>query len=164
MDDSTKKSLNSILDSFDAKREADRKKAERKKTEHEIFLEQFTEKAKSVICPALEQVAEILKSRGHNSEIREQKEGVDLEGRAINAGITLTIFPLGQHPRYPSQPDCPHVAFMVKSYENKIYVHERTMMPIRGGHAAIAGEYTLDKVTSELVEKHIISVLQQAMG
>lgn len=164
MDDSTKKRLSGILDSFDAKRGAAKKEAERKKTEHEIFLEQFTEKAKSVIRPVMEQVAKLLESRGHNSEIREQKETIDSDGRTINAGITLTIFPLGQRPRYPDQHDCPHVAFMVNSYENKIHVHESTMMPMRGGHAGSTGEYALDKVTSELVEKHIVSVLQQAMG
>ena len=164
MDDSTKKRLTSILDSFDAKRDAAKKDTERKRTEREIFLDKFAEKVKAVIRPAMEQVAELLKARGHNSEITEQMEAIDSDGRARNAGITLTIFPLGVRPPYPNEHACPHIAFMVNSYESKIYVHESTMMLTRGGQSGSAGEYDIDKVTPELVEQHIVSVLQQAMG
>ncbi len=48
--------------------------------------------------------------------------------------------------------------------KNTIFVHESAMMPNIGGPSGTAGEYTLDEITAEIVQKHIVSVLARAMG
>jgi len=164
MDETTNKRLNDILDSYDAKREAAQHEAERSKTEHQQFLESFAKKASETIRPAMQDLAEQLKARGHEFEITEQQERADSDDHTQDAGITLTIYPTGQRPSYPNQRACPHVAFMTNSYKNSVYVRESTMMPGRGGRSGSTKEYDLDQITPKVVYEHILKVLAEAMG
>ena len=164
MKDNNKSKLSQILGAFEANRAAAKKETDRLKTEHELFLEAFAEKARSVIRPAMEDVAEQLRAGGHGAAIVEQLETRDDQGHAHNAGITLSMFPLGEKPGYPNEHDCPHVAVMANAHSNSVYVHESTMMHGRGGHAGGAGEYLLEQISTDLVEQHILKVLSEAMG
>jgi len=165
MDEKTKKTLDGILDVYETKQEAAKKETERRKTERELFLDRFSEKARTVIRPHLQQVGTLLKDRGHDFEILEQQEEIERDGkRKTNAGVTLSIFPKGERPQYPNEHGCPRVGFVVSPHSNKIYVHESTMMPNSGGQSGGTGEYDLDAITPAVIDKHIVSVLFRAMG
>lgn len=163
MKDSHKAQLGEILSAFDAKRAAVKKETERRKTAHELFLEAFAEKTKSVIRPAMEELAIALRERGHDAEIVEQAESSDAQGRVQNARVTLSIFPLGERPRHSNELDVPHVAIIANSHSDDVYVHQSTMMPGRGGQAGSEGKYTLDSITADLVQQLTLKVLAQAM-
>ena len=164
MDETTNKQLTDILDSYEAKRVAAQQKLEQEKTEHELFLEDFTRLATSTIRPAMEEISEQLKKRGHEFEITEQQESIGSEGRTHNAGITLMIYPNGQRSRYPNERNTPHIGFMTHSYKRNVYVYECTMMPGRGGRAGSAREYELNQITTQVIHDHILKVLAEAMG
>ena len=164
MEEKTKKALDKILDSYSSKQDAVRKEVTRQKTEREQFLERFKEKATTLIRPLFEKVGEHLKSRGHDFGIKEENERIEGDGkRHSNAGITLEIYPERKRPSFANH-GCPHVAIMVDSHKNSLYVYESTMMPGSGGRSGSAGSYELDAITPEIIDKHIIGVLSQAMG
>jgi hypothetical protein len=161
MEPSTQQSLTDILNSFDANQDATKKETTRRNSEHKAFLEQFTAKAKSTIRPAMEAVGELLKTRGHDYEIRERGETREDDGRRHVALIEFRVYPKGQRPSYSDENHCPHVAFAAEG-KNNVLVYESTMMPNRGGSAGGAGEYDLQKVTAAVVEKHIVAVLEKS--
>lgn len=165
MDEQTKKTLGQILDVFDAKQEAAKQAAVRQKTEREIFLDSFYRKITSLIRPHFEEIGASLKSRGHEFEIAEEKEAFEGSGKLkTRAGVSLSIYPNGVRPGYANRNDCPRIGFYADSYKTSVNAHECTMMPGRGGQAGGAGEYSLDSITSDIIDKHVISVLSKAMG
>ena len=166
MDNDAKKHLTGILDAFAAKQAAWKREVERKKSEHELFLERFADKVKSVIRPAMEGVSAELRSRGHETSITERQEAVTADGRVTEANIDMAIMPSGQtYPMNRRDPlSCPHITFIAGHHENKVSVYESTMMPGGGGQSGRTREYTLDQVTAEVVQSHILKVLAEAMG
>ena len=163
MKPSTQKHLTGILNGFDANQDANKKETARRNGEHEAFLMQFAAKAKSVIRPAMEAVGELLKTRGHDYEIRERDETREDDGRQQNALIEFRVYPKGQRPSYSDEHHCPHVTLAADG-KNKIQIYESTMMPDRGGSAGGAGEYDLQEITAAVVEKHIVTVLEKAFA
>lgn len=140
---------------------------ELKRAQREEFLSNFAGRIQAVVRPVMLEAAELLGRGGHEYEIVENPDGLQPDGRTLNAAITLTIFPNGVRPTDPRSDEpkgWPHIAFFVNPTKNTVLVHESAMMPGVGGPAGTAGEYPLDEVTAEVVEKHIVSVLARAMG
>jgi hypothetical protein len=164
MESRTRKSIEGILDGFNSRVEAARREAERRMIERRIFLAEFSERMRTVIRPTMEQVGDLLTSRGHEFEITEEEESVEANGKTANAAITLRIYPYAERPAHTQLGGCPHLAIRANSPRNTIYVHESIMMPGSGGHAGTAGEYELDAVTADMVEQHILSVLVRTLG
>lgn len=140
---------------------------ELRKAQREEFLSNFAGRIQNIVRPVMVEAAELLKRSGHDYEIIENSDGLQPDGKTLNAAIVLAIFPEGVRPTDPRNPDqsgWPHIAFFVNPNKNTIFVHESAMMPNIGGPAGTAGEYTLDEITADVVQKHIVSVLARAMG
>lgn len=140
---------------------------ELKTAQREEFLSNFAGRIQGVVRPVMEEAGELLRRSGHDYEIVAYDDGLQPDGRTLNAAITLTIFPNGVRPSDPcnaEQTGWPHIAFFVNPSKNTVLVHESAMMPNIGGPAGTAGEYTLDQIGEETVQKHIVSVLARAMG
>ena len=140
---------------------------ELKRAQREEFLSNFTGRIESVVRPVLQEAGELLRRGGHEYEIIENSDGLQPDGRTLNAAVSFTIFPNGVRPTDPRNADqtgWPHVAFFVNPTKNMVLVHESAMMPGVGGPAGTAGEYPLDEITPETVERHVVSVLARAMG
>lgn len=154
--------LGKILDAFDDNQKKSQEVAARIKSEHETFLEGFTKIAKTIIRPAMEALLAELKERGHDGRIEEEAENRERDGKTRNAYIALNIYPKGKRSSQPH--DTPRISFWADSHKPEISVHECTMMPGRGGSSGSYGKYTLDQITAEIVEQHVVKVLAQAMG
>lgn len=167
MDGRAAKSIEAILDEYNKKQRAARLEMELRKAQREEFLSNFAGRIQSTVRPVMEEAAELLKRSGHDYEIIENSDGLQADGKTLNAAIVLAIFPDGVRPTDPRNNDqsgWPHIAFFVNPNKNTIIVHESAMMPNLGGPAGTAGEYTLDQITGDIVQKHIVSVLARAMG
>ena len=167
MDGKAARSIEAILEEYNKRQRAERLEMELKKAQRDDFLQNFAGSIQSVIRPVMEQAAELLRRAGHDFEIVENSDGLQADGRTLNAAITLTIFPNGVRPSDPRNTDqagWPHIAFFVNPSKNTVLVHESAMMPGIGGPAGTAGEYSLAEISAELVQKHIVSVLARAMG
>lgn len=167
MDGKAARSIEAILDEYNKRQRAARLEMELRRAQRDDFLQNFAGTIHSVVRPVMEQTGELLRRSGHEYEIVQNDDGLQFDGRTLNAAITLTIFPDGvrpSDPRNPGQNGWPHIAFFVNPSKNTVLVHESAMMPDIGGPAGTAGEYHLDQIVPETVEKHIVSVLSRAMG
>jgi hypothetical protein len=167
MDGRAARSIEAILDEYNKKQRAARLEMELRKAQREEFLNNFAERIQNTVRPVMVEAAELLKRSGHDYEVIENSDGLQPDGKTLNAAIVLAIFPEGVRPTDPRNPDqsgWPHIAFFVNPNKNTIFVHESAMMPNIGGPAGTAGEYTLDEITADIVQKHIVSVLARAMG
>lgn len=167
MDGRAARSIEAILDEYNKKQRAARLEMELRKAQREEFLSNFADRIQTTVRPVMVEAAELLKRSGHDYEVIENSDGLQADGKTLNAAIVLAIFPEGVRPTDPRNPDqsgWPHIAFFVNPNKNTIFVHESAMMPNIGGPAGTAGEYTLDEVTGDVVQKHIVSVLARAMG
>jgi hypothetical protein len=167
MDGKAARSIEAILEEYNKKQRAARLEMELRRAQREEFLSNFAGRIQAVVRPVMTEAAELLQRSGHDYEIIENSDGLQPDGKTLNAAIVLAIFPNGERPNDPRNPDqsgWPHIAFFVNPNRNTIFVHESAMMPNIGGPAGTAGEYALEDVTAETVEKHIVSVLARAMG
>ncbi len=167
MDGRAARSIEAILDEYNKKQRAARLEMELRKAQREEFLSNFAGRIQNTVRPVMVEAAELLKRSGHDYEIIENEDGLQADGKTLNAAIVLAIFPEGERPNDPrnsEQSGWPHIAFFVNPNKNTIFVHESAMMPNIGGPSGTAGEYTLDEITAETVQKHIVSVLARAMG
>lgn len=167
MDGKAARSIEAILDEYNKRQRAARLEMELKRAQRDDFLQHFAATIQTVIRPVIDTTAELLRRGGHDYEIVQNDDGLQSDGRTLNAAITFTIYPNGVRPtdpRNPGQLGWPHIAFFVNPSKNSVLVHESAMMPDIGGPAGTAGEYVLDQITPDVVEKHIVSVLSQAMG
>lgn len=167
MDGKAARSIETILEEYNRKQRAARLEMELKKAQREEFLGNFAGTIQQVVRPVMTEAAELLKRSGHDYEIIENADGLQPDGKTLNAAIVLSIYPNGERPTDPRNPDqsgWPHIAFFVNPNRNTIFVHESAMMPNVGGPAGTAGEYALADITPEIVSKHIVSVLARAMG
>lgn len=167
MDGKAARSIEAILEEYNKKQRAARLEMELRRAQREEFLSNFAGRIQVVVRPVMTEAAELLQRSGHDYEIIENSDGLQPDGKTLNAAIVLAIFPNGERPNDPRNPDqsgWPHIAFFVNPNRNTIFVHESAMMPNIGGPAGTAGEYALEDITAETVEKHIVSVLARAMG
>jgi len=164
MKDDTTNKLKSVFDKYDKKQAEIKKEQERVKTEHEIFLENFGKKIAEVIRPSMEEIGEAIKNRGHSFEITEGQEAQDGKGRTTAAQVKMEIHPHGQRPRYGQPYDGPSLTFFAGTYDNKIWSHVSTMMLGRGGSAGKRNEYTLESITSDIVEEELLYLINECFG
>jgi len=167
MDGRAARNIEAILDEYNKKQRAARLEMELKKAQREEFLSNFASRIQAVVRPVMEEASELLKRSGHDCEIIQNSDGLQPDGKTLNAAIVLAIFPEGERPNDPRKSDqtgWPHIAFFVNPNKNTIIVHESAMMPNVGGPAGTAGEYSLEQISAEIVQKHIVSVLARAMG
>lgn len=171
MDGKAAKSIEGILEAYDKQQQTARREMERRTALREEFLNKFDEKSRTMIRPVMEQAGNLMERSGHQYEITEQIESPQHNGKSpqhnsapTNALIKLTIFPNGERPRTQEQIGWPHVAMIVNPSRNTVLAHESAMMPNVGGPFGTAGEYTLEELTADVVEAHIINVLALAMG
>lgn len=164
MDGKAAKSIEAILEAYDRQQQIARQEMERRRAQREEFLARFEEASRTMIRPVMQQAGNLMERSGHQYEIVEQREGPQHNDRPTNTLIKLTIFPNGERPRTKEQIGWPHVAIIVNPSRNTVLAHESAMMPNVGGPFGTAGEYSLDNLTADVVQAHIINVLSVAMG
>lgn len=160
MKDEVKNELNSLINGYEERKTRQVKKIEVKKGEEDKFLQEFYLIRKKIIKLAMIEIGELLKSRGQNYQIDEQDEMVDREAKTKDARISIYfLIPekgyVSQLLKYPS------VSFIADRREKKIWTHENTIGPNRGGQSGGTGSYPLSQITTDLVHQKIMHVLKE---
>lgn len=158
-----KDDIKSRLDATFQKHEATKRAAIEAKqvaeTKEQIFLREFMEARESIIRPAMEEIGEYVKSKGHNYEVSTEDDSPSLDSRSRStpASIHLTLGD-GHRPSH----EFPGFSVICEKGQQKVRFHESTMWPGRGGHAGSAGEASLSEVTKDLVQEKILKVVAAA--
>jgi len=154
-----------IIGDYDEKlAEAERVNAA-KRAAHAAFPGRFVTVKAEVIRPALEEIADMLKERGHDASVREWEDSSNAEGGIKSAAVSLRVVPKPFVQRAAeTNPIAIEVTFSANRAERKVAVSSSNSMISQGGKVGKRGEYEIDAVTADVVTSHVIQTLQDAFG
>jgi hypothetical protein len=157
MKDSNKKKLEELLSKHDKVQREVKEAIEKQQIIKKTFLDDFEEFANSQIKPIMTEIGEVIKKNGHDYKITFDKDYKNDKGNIIDSRITMDIFPNGKGRGDHYNPPA-HILFYADNFGEKIGMHENNIVPHGGGGSAGRknGQYTLQNLTSEIIEMEII--------
>jgi len=157
MENSNKSKLEEMLSKHDKIQKELKEEAEKQQIKVKTFLDDFEEFANSKIKSIMIEIGEFIKKNGHDYKVTFDKEYKNDKGNFIDSRITMDIFPNGKgRGDFHNVPA--HILFYADKYSEKIRMHENNIVPNGGGGSAGKkdGEYNLQNMTSDIIEKEII--------
>lgn len=114
-----------------------------------------------MIKPALNELVQRLKARGHDAEVRTQDRDERTKPVPVPS-IVLRVFPSGiERARFDST-STPKISFNADTRAETVYTHVSTMMPGRGGSSGIGTSgIRLSDITSASVQQQALAFLKQ---
>lgn len=153
--------LKAIMDDSGAQQEEKKVAHRTATTQEELHEANFKQVRQEIIRPVLEEIALIIKERGHACDVSEEDLYKDSQGRTRLSLITLDVYPsVVSKPEYSSR-EHPHVSFVRNFSGSKMIMHVSTIMAGRGGEAGLEGEFEVSSVTKEMVETKVVAALQK---
>ncbi len=159
MNEEDKSHLESIMNKFEKKLAKSTDAKEQRQSEENVFYSEFKRLRTQVIRPAMEDIGSALKARGHNSEISE----VGDERSKRDAKITMSIT-IGGVPSSAYAPENTVSISFSHAGHTTISVQASTPIRNRSGFARSRGNYAVSEITTELVEKRILEVLEEVFA
>jgi len=151
--------LESIMKKFEQKLAKSKDAKEQRQSEEDVFYMEFKRIRTQVIRPAMEDIGNQLKARGHNSEISE----VGDERSKRDAKITMSIT-IGGVPSSAYAPENTVSVSFSHMGHTTISIYASTPMQNRRGIAGLRGNYATSKITADLVQKKILEVLEEVFS
>jgi hypothetical protein len=152
--------LETIMNQFEQKLAKSKDAKKQRQSEEDVFYMEFKRVRTEVIRPAMEDIGNQLKARGHTSEISE----VGDERRKRDAKITMSIT-IGGVPTSASTPEnTVSVSFSHTGHTTISILHASTPMQIGKEFAGRGGNYAASEITTDLVEKTILKVLEEVFS
>lgn len=163
MNEEKKAKLDEILNEYDDKLQQAKQGQERRKTEEEVFLDEFKRLRKEVIRPVMVNISENLKTHGHTCQVHEHEQQLERQGRIEDAKITMNLYPAGIERSAFHSINTPSISFSAQVYSKEIIIKSSTIMPNRGGQASPRGKLTSDKVDTDTIETYILDFLKDVL-
>lgn len=145
--------LQSMLDDFARKQQAQDRERNDRRVALEQFLSGYATATRSTIKPCFEEFSSALGERGHPCTI-DVDQPADPADSASAAKITLTIFPLATTLAHGN----PSLSYKASPNQRKITSNRCTMTSSGGIVASVVGEYTLEQLTREEIEQHLFEL------
>ena len=159
MREENKSHLESIMKKFEQKLARSTDAQERRQSEEDAFHIEFKRIRTQIIRPAMEEVAHNLEAMGHSCEISE----VGDERNKRDAKITMSVA-LGGVPTSAYAPENTVSVSFSHTGHTTIAVHASTPIRNRSGFAGPRGNHAASEITTDLVQKKIIEVLDEVFG
>ena len=153
MKEETKAQLGSLMDKHDKKLMEAKKWGEESKLKEAAFQKEFKQLEEKVIRPVMEDISNILKSRGHECIIGEMKLR-ELEIMLGKSGITMRVCAKARVEHFSSSTNYPHVSFISRDSPAP-----EVLVQVTPG--STTNKYDLNELTSDIVEKEILTFLEQ---
>ena len=154
--------LDALLKAYDQKQHAQEIKDQDIKAEEEKFLESFYSVRDSIIAPALEELGEIVKARGHGFEIEKRDYSIDSKGRTDNAMIAIVFIPGGSRSGYYAERyRYPSLGFTCDRHKEVVALHGSTLRPLGGGSLGPRGECKLEQITTDFIHAQAFEILKE---
>jgi len=146
--------LDAIMSSFEQKLAKSKDARSQRQSEEDAGYAEFKRVQRDVIRPAMEDMANELKARGHESQISEV--GDERSQRDVRITMTFTIG--GASATAFSPENTVSVSF---SRTGSTTVTIQATTPNRSGLAGQRGNYAASDITTDMVQKKILEVLQE---
>jgi hypothetical protein len=164
MSDQPPDQLDRLLDSYDEKLRRQSEAQAATAVREDRFLAEFSKVRTQTASPFFERIGNRLRSRGHDFEIASQDHKVDQDGKSTDASIGLYVYPSGIDRLRYRHHDVPSLLVIASRRDQKITLRACNMIPGKAGTAGSVGEFTLDQLTQEILERALMKVLMEALG
>lgn len=126
-----------------------------------FFLKEADKQMNTVIEPVMREIAAELQSRGRAATIFKECQTVTDNGTVQPRHISLILSTENKRPACGSSRH-PSISFVADSDAKTVWVRERKISS-RGKKEFNVGEYQVDQITRQLIEKHIRGFLPEAL-
>ena len=151
--------LESILMTFEQKLEKSKDAKEQRQSEEDVFSMEFKRIRTQVIRPAMEDIGNQLRARGHSSEISEVGDERSKRDEKITMSITIGGVPTSAY----TPENTVSVSFSHTGHTT-ISMHASTPMQNRRASGGLRGNYAASEITTDVVEKQILEVLGEVFS
>ena len=159
MNKEDKSHLESIMDKFEQRMAKSKDVKDQRQSEEDIFCMEFKRIRAQVIRPAMEDIGNQLKARGYNSEISE----VGDERSKRDAKITMRMT-IGGVPSSAYAPENTVLVSFSHTGHTAISIHASTPLQNKRGFPGQRGSFAASEITTDLVEKKILEVLEEVFS
>ncbi|OGW67387.1 MAG: hypothetical protein A3H49_07070 [Nitrospirae bacterium RIFCSPLOWO2_02_FULL_62_14] len=151
--------LQALMQNFEQKLAKSRDARDRQQTEAEAFYLEFKRVRTEIIRPALEDIGNQLKAKGHAVEISE----VGDERSKRDAKITLRVT-IGGVPSSAYVPENTALVSFCHTGHTTVSIQASTPSQHKSDFAGSRGSYALSEITTDLVERKILEVLEEVFS
>lgn len=148
--------LDAIMSSFEQKLAKSKDAKSQRQSEEDAGYAEFKRAQTEVIRPAMEDMANELKARGHDSQISEV--GDERSQRDVRITMTLTI---GGVPDTTFSPENTVSVSFSRTGSTTVTIQATTPIKNRSGLDGQRGNYAASDITTDMVQKKILEVLQE---
>lgn len=151
--------LDAIMNSFEQKLAKSKDARTQRQSEEDAGYAEFKRVQRDVIRPAMEDMANEFKARGHESQISEV--GDERSQRDVRITMTLTI---GGVPSTTFSPENTVSVSFSRTGSTTVSIQATTTVKNRSGLAVQRGNYAACEITTDMVQKKILEVLQEVFN
>lgn len=151
--------LQSIMQKFDEKLAKSRDAKDRQQSEADAFYLEFRRVRTEVIRPAMDDISNQLKAKGHTVEITE----VGDERSKRDSKITLRVA-IGGVPSSAYIPENTAVVSFCHAGHTSVSVQASTPSQHKSEFSGSRGIYALAEITTDLVERKILEVIEEVFS
>ena len=150
-----------LLDEHDRRRNAAAAQLEQAQAAQTAFLDEFARIRREVLRPAIESLADALRARGHEATIVEEEFSQPLDGKTVEARISIRLVPASANGAVPSTEQCPSLAFLTRHYNRTIEIVGGNLLPQSTGATGTRGAHQLNQITPTLVREKLLGLVEE---
>jgi hypothetical protein len=156
MNPEDKSHLDAIMSSFEQKLAKSKDARTQRQSEEDAGYAEFKRVQTDIIRPAMEDMANEVKARGHESQISEV--GDARSKRDVRITMTITI---GEVAAAAFSPDNTVSVSFSRTGSTTVSIQATTPIKSKSGLATQRGNYAASEITTGMVQKKILEVLQE---
>ncbi|MBA2253067.1 MAG: hypothetical protein H0W13_10265 [Nitrospirales bacterium] len=154
-----KSHLDAIMSSFEQKLAKSKDARTQRQSEEDAGYAEFKRVQTDVIRPAMEDMANELKARGHESQISEV--GDERSKRDVRITMTITI---GGVPATGFSAESAVSVSFSRTGSTTVSIQAMTPIKSRSGLTSQRGNYAASEITTGMVQKKILEVLEEVFS
>lgn len=158
MKSQTHDELMKLLDAHDQRAAKAKQQKMEQLSAGDAFLKHFREVAHGVIKPVVDEMAEVLKVRGHQLSFRFQDEVKEHDGRTRDAQAEIMLIASGTKQPGSGNIGTDFTFLASRNLLGRVRLHQST-----GNSAGSAGEFPMTQVTRELMEDELMKWLRKCL-
>lgn len=156
--------LDAAMDAYDERQVKARAAAEKKQTEEDAFIAEFSNFRTIVAHPVLEEIGNRLRQRGHEFQVTMNDAPRDATMKSI--GITLHVYPAAAGGRSALRSEHPQFTVAAESYSRKVRFHSVIVSPGGGGMQSgpEGKECSLEELTADVLRATAIASITKSLA
>ncbi|WP_143884389.1 hypothetical protein [Chryseobacterium binzhouense] len=155
--------LKSIFSDLKSEEQKLKESLEKKKTEEDLFLEEFKKLCKNIIDPKMQEFRRMLRENGFGCKISVNEE--NREGKGINSRAHIKL-QISRNPdsNFYTNSKFPHIMFIGNIVSKRIEIHEDTIFQNGTGSAALKEQtYSIENLNEEITEQEILHSIENIL-